>query len=114
MFDQYQSLLFNSVVLKEMKSQYTVSVKTSFMLRSYSHNLFRIFRAMKNEERIIELLEESLKKQDIQERLLLVVGDLVEVQRDTNQRLLNIENNLTEVNELRKRIEEIERYIGLK
>ena len=69
---------------------------------------------MKNEERIIELLEESLKKQDIQERLLLVVGDLVEVQRDTNQRLLNIENNLTEVNELRKRIEEIERYIGLK
>ena len=69
---------------------------------------------MKNEERIIELLEESLKKQDIQERLLLVVSDLVEVQRDTNQRLLNIENNLTEVNELRKRIEEIERYIGLK
>lgn len=94
---------------------------------------------MKNDDRIAELLAESLKKQDQmidrqdrQEQLLNVltqgqaqlllttkdlidsVNGLVENQKETNQRLASIENKLVEVNELRRRIEEIERYVGMK
>lgn len=94
---------------------------------------------MKNEDRITELLAEGLKKQDQmidrqdrQEQLLNVltqsqaqllltakdlvdsVNGLVENQKEANRRLANIEDKLTEVSELRKRIEEIERYVGMK
>ena len=87
---------------------------------------------MKGEDRIIELLAESLKKQDRQEELLNVltqgqaqlllttkdlvesVNGLVESQKETNRRLASIETKLTEVNDLRRRIEEIERYVGMK
>lgn len=94
---------------------------------------------MKNENKIVELLAESLKKQDQmidrqdrQEQLLNVltqsqaqlllttkelvesVNGLVESQKETNRRLAGIEDKLTEVSELRKRIEEIERYVGMK
>ena len=87
---------------------------------------------MKGEDRIIELLAESLKKQDRQEELLNVltqgqaqlllttkdlvgsVDVLVESQKETNRRLASIETKLTEVNDLRRRIEEIERYVGMK
>ena len=80
---------------------------------------------MKNENKITELLAESLKKQDRQEellnvltqgqaQLLLVVKDLVENQKETNKRLASIEDKLVEVTDLRKRIEEIERYVGMK
>ncbi len=80
---------------------------------------------MKNENRIIELLAEGLKKQDQQEQLLnvltqgqaqllLATKDLITNQKETNRRLANIEDKLTEVSELRKRIEEIERYVGMK
>ncbi len=87
---------------------------------------------MKNENRIVELLAESLKKQDQmitrqdkqeelldvlaqgQAQLLLIAKDLVVNQKETNRRLASIEDKLTEVSELRKRIEEIERYVGMK
>lgn len=94
---------------------------------------------MKNEDKVTELLAESLKKQDQmidrqdrQEQLLNVltqsqaqlllstkdlvdsVNGLVENQKETNRRLASIEDKLTEVSELRKRIEEIERYVGMK
>ena len=94
---------------------------------------------MKNENKIVELLAESLKKQDqmidrqdrqeqllnvltqSQAQLLLTTKDLVESvnglvenQKETNRRLAGIEDKLTEVSELRKRIEEIERYVGMK
>ena len=87
---------------------------------------------MKNENKIVELLAESLKKQDQmidrqdkqeellnvltqgQAQLLLITKDLVINQKETNRRLASIEDKLTEVSELRKRIEEIERYVGMK
>lgn len=87
---------------------------------------------MKNESRITELLTESLKKQDQminrqdkqvqllnvlvqgQAQLLLTVKDLADNQKETNKRLASIEDKLTEVSALRKRIEDIERYIGMK
>ena len=87
---------------------------------------------MKNENKIVEPLAESLKRQgqmierqDKQEellniftqgqaQLLLTVKDVVENQKETNQRLASIENKLAEVSELRRSIEEIERYIGMK
>lgn len=73
---------------------------------------------MKNESRITELLAESLKKQDqIIERqnrqeellnvltqreahLLLAVKDVIDNQKETNKRLVNIEDKLAEVSEL--------------
>ncbi len=94
---------------------------------------------MKHESRITELLTESLKKQDQmidrqdkqeqllnvlvqgQAQLLLTVKDLADNQKElasnqkeTNKRLASIEDKLTEVSALRKRIEDIERYIGMK
>ena len=87
---------------------------------------------MKNESRIMELLAESLKKQDQmierqdkqeqllnvltqgQAQLLLAVKDLIDNQKETNKKLANIEDKLTEVSDLKKRIEEIEKYIGMK
>lgn len=87
---------------------------------------------MKNEDKITELLAESLKKQDQmidrqdrqeellnvltqgQAQLLLATKDLIVNQKETNRRLASIEDKLTEVSELRKRIEEIERYVGMK
>ena len=89
-------------------------------------------RVMKNEDKITELLAESLKKQDQmidrqdrqeellnvltqgQAQLLLVTKDLIVNQKETNRRLASIEDKLTEVSELRKRIEDIERYVGMK
>ena len=49
-----------------------------------------------------------------QAQLLLITKDLVINQKETNRRLASIEDKLTEVSELRKRIEEIERYVGMK
>ena len=87
---------------------------------------------MKNESRIVELLSESLKKQDSQEQLLnvltqgqaqllLTVKDLVEVtkelaknQNETNRRLTSIESKLIEISELRREIDEIKKYVGMK
>ena len=87
---------------------------------------------MKNDSRIVELLSESLKKQDGQEQLLnvltqgqaqlLLTGkDSVEVtkelavnQKETNHRLVSIEGKLIEVSELRRDIKEIKKYVGMK
>ncbi len=46
--------------------------------------------------------------------MLLTVKGMAENQIETNKRLASIESKLTEVNELRRRIEDIEKYIGMK
>jgi len=72
---------------------------------------------MKNEERIVELLADSLKKQDQQNELLniLVQGQaqLLLTAKETNDRLANMEKNLTEISELKREIERIKKHIGM-
>ena len=79
---------------------------------------------MKNEDRIVELLSDSLKRQDQQNELLanhsqyldiLVQGQaqLLLTAQETNKRLSAIENGLEEISELRREINRIKRHIGL-
>ena len=59
---------------------------------------------MKNEERIVEILADSLKKQDQQTELLniLVQGQaqLLLTAKETNERLAAMEKNQSAINEL--------------
>ena len=79
---------------------------------------------MKNEDRIVELLSDSLKRQDQQNELLtnhsqyldvLVQGQaqLLLTAQETNKRLSAIEKGLEEMSELRREIDRIKRHIGL-
>ena len=79
---------------------------------------------MKNEDRIVELLAESLKKQDQQNELLSNHSQLLDVlvqgqaqllltAQETNKRLGAIEKGLEEMSELRREIARIKRHIGL-
>ena len=84
---------------------------------------------MKNEDRIVELLSDSLKRQDQQNELLanhsqyldiLVQGQaqMLLTAQETNKRLSAIENGLEEISELRREINRIKRpgvesHIGL-
>ena len=72
---------------------------------------------MKNEDRIAELLADSLKKQDQQNELLNVLvqgqAQLLLTAQETNKRLSSIENSLEEISELRQEINRIKRHIGL-
>lgn len=72
---------------------------------------------MKNEDRIAELLADSLKKQDQQNELLNVLvqgqAQLLLTAQETNKRLRSIENSLEEISELRQEINRIKRHIGL-
>lgn len=79
---------------------------------------------MKNEDRIVELLADSLKKQDQQNELLtshsqfldvLVQGQaqLLLTAQETNKRLGAIEKGLEEMSEVRREIDRIKRHIGL-
>ena len=72
---------------------------------------------MKNEDRIVEILADSLKKQDQQTELLniLVQGQaqLLLTAKETNQRLGAMEKNLAEISELRREIEKIKKHIGM-
>ena len=72
---------------------------------------------MKNEDRIAELLADSLKKQDQQNELLNVLvqgqAQLLLTAQETNKRLSSIEDSLEEVSELRREINRIKRHIGL-
>ena len=80
---------------------------------------------MKNESKIEELLAESLKRQDQQKeltdllvqgqaKLLLAVNSLADNQKETNKQLASIADKLTEISDLKRRIEEIEKFIGMK
>lgn len=67
------------------------------------------------------MIERQDKQQELlnvltqgQAQLLLTVKDMLENQKETNQRLASIETKLSEVSELRRKIEEIEKYIGMK
>ncbi len=79
---------------------------------------------MKNEDRIVEILADSLKKQDQQTELLnqqtellniLVQGQaqLLLTAKETNGRLASMEKNLAEISELRREIEKIKKHIGM-
>jgi hypothetical protein len=77
---------------------------------------------MKNEDRIVELLADSLKRQDQQNELLnaLVQGQaqLLLTAQETNKRLGAIEKGVEEMSELCREIERIKRpggepHIGL-
>jgi len=80
---------------------------------------------MKNESKIEELLAESLKRPDQQKeltdllvqgqaKLLLAVNSLADNQKETNKQLASIADKLTEISDLKRRIEEIEKFIGMK
>ncbi len=72
---------------------------------------------MKNEDRIVELLADSLKRQDQQNELLNVLvqgqAQLLLAAQETNNRLGAIEKGLEEMSELRREIDRIKRHIGL-
>ncbi len=72
---------------------------------------------MKNEDRIVELLADSLKRQDQQNELLNVLvqgqAQLLLTAQETNKRLGAIEKGVEEMSELRREIDRIKRHIGL-
>ena len=72
---------------------------------------------MKNEDRIVEILSDSLKKQDQQTELLNIIvqgqAQLLLTAQETNQRLAAMEKNLSEITELKREIEKIKKHIGM-
>ena len=72
---------------------------------------------IKNDDKIVELLADSLKEQDQQSELLNVLvqgqAQLLLTAQETNKRLDSIENSLEELSELRREIDRIKRHIGL-
>lgn len=86
---------------------------------------------MKSENRITELLSESLQKQDqmieqmsgmnnkldkhedILNRVVKSVDTLADIVIESNQRLSSIEKKLDDFADLRERIKRIEKHIGL-
>jgi hypothetical protein len=72
---------------------------------------------MKNEEKIIEILSESLKRQDqMVERMdkhESLMSQMVDILQAQSKQLKNIEDKIGDVNELRREIEKIKKFVGM-